>query len=98
MKPPTTSLASAYGPSLIVFDFPWTTLPACSSGCPCSLMWPFVPRSFIQATHFCKCFCISSGDWDVFLPRNRYVNSLIVFSPLSVLFYRSEEHTSELQS
>src|ERR1700730_3361494 len=64
---------------MTIFCLPLTTFPVCSSGFPGSLIWPFAPRSLNHATHFSICFCICSGDADVSLPRNRYVNSLIVF-------------------
>src|SRR5215471_7191479 len=48
-----------------------------SSGRPGSLRRPAAPSSLHHATHFSKCFCISSGEPDVFRPRNKYVNSLI---------------------
>lgn len=51
--PPTISLLSAYGPSVIVFCLPFTTLPPGSSGFPWSLIWRFSARSYIQAIHFC---------------------------------------------
>ena len=38
---------------------------------PGSLISPFAPRSLNQLTHVCKCCCISSGEPDVFLPRNK---------------------------
>src|SRR5215831_10300991 len=75
------SLSSAYGPSLTTFWLPLTTLPAPSSGRPGSLRRPAALRSLNHATHFSKCFCISSGEPDVFRPRNKYVNSLISLLP-----------------
>src|SRR5208282_3393095 len=82
LKPPTRSLASAYGPSVTIFWLPLTTMPALSSGCPSSARWPFAPSSLNHAAHFCSCFCRCSGDADVSLPpRYRYVNSLIVIPP-----------------
>src|SRR5258708_40173109 len=36
-----------------------------------------------HAAHSSICFCISSGDPDVFLPRKRYVNSLMAFLPFN---------------
>src|SRR5262249_16343752 len=65
----------------MVFCLPLTTLPVPSSGWPGYLIWPFSPSSLNQATHFSMFFCICSGDADVSLPRNRNVNSLIVFAP-----------------
>src|SRR6516165_12602201 len=56
LKPPTRSLASAYGPSVTIFWLPLTTMPALSSGCPSSLRWPFAPSSLNHAVHFCIVF------------------------------------------
>src|SRR5438445_76690 len=56
------SLASAYGPSVMVLLLPLTSLPARSSGCPRSLMWPLSASCFIQAIQVCMLFCICSGD------------------------------------
>src|SRR5262249_62162931 len=75
----STCLAWVKRRSYTLFCFPLTTLPACSSGCPGYLIWPFSPNFLNQASHFCMDFCISSGDCAVgSLPRNRKVNSLIV--------------------
>src|SRR5215467_12186388 len=64
--PPTTSLASANGPSVTVFCLPFTSLPARSSGWPWSLTCPLPAISLNQAIHFCITCCACSGD----LPRS----------------------------
>src|SRR5215469_9583701 len=81
VKPPTTSLASANGPSVTLFCLPLTTFPECSSGWPISFKWPCSPSCLNHARHFSIVFCICSGEALVSLPRYKKVKSLIVIPP-----------------
>src|SRR3989454_762587 len=70
----------------MVLCLPVTSLPARSSGCPRSLIWPLSASVFIQAIHVCMLFCICSGDpiaarLAAFVLRNRYTNSLMMTPP-----------------